>query len=541
MAHLINSKSIRLGWTLGWCDDWFSKDLYYPYFLHLCFKIRVFLVYIFFDSSFHRYLIFWSHFTISKNFKNIFIKTFFYDGQKEVSSYSYEDKWELKMSANLFKVFFKYRVRWDDLDMAFFWILMRSLYFRFDKCKWMAFGFKFFLWTLVSGNLIGLRFYFRTICNAVDSGWFKNILVLSSLFLFWDDNIFEGDDVINSVYSYCYNNLRYISFFNGFNTMLMSVFSFFVKFSYNFVIQHLLITNDEINAKFLSRYLSKKLEQHVAPRRILNPLKREFRMLLKSSSLSVYYDTLFGDSFRYSNMKYSIRSVWRNILFWLFNSFFYYNIKYYNFYNLWFSLDTLAVYIWFNKNFNSFKDYVFFSRNFFCFKSAFLGLFYYNLFSIFLGIRKIFILPFRNFSFDYQFEISNLRFVKNYFVGFFDFIFYDLFVGKNSLISSSFQFNNFMKYFKWSNLNFGKVLNYNYWIFNYNSYWLKKNPINILNLVYLCLMILNVIMVLRFGVQVGFHVNKGLVIIVIRLVRFLWIVLILLLIMIVLWLFWKIV
>lgn len=94
------------------------------------------------------------------------------------------------------------------------------------------------------------------------------------------------------------------------------------------------------------------------------------------------------------------------------------------------------------------KKCVSFARNFYGFKSAFLGLFYHNLFSIFLGIRKIFILPSRNFLFDYQVDLSNLECVKPYFLGFFDFIFYDLFIGKFCLISSSFQFNNFMKYFK---------------------------------------------------------------------------------------------
>lgn len=187
---------------------------------------------------------------------------------------------------------------------------MRNVYFRFKRRKWMALGFKFFLWSLVSCNLVGLRFYFRIICQNNKSNWFKNILVLSSLFLFWDDDSLDNDEaVIGSVFSYCYNNLRYINFFTGFNTMLLGIFLLFVGSSYNFVIQHFLITNDEINAKFLSRYLSKKLEQHVAPRRIMNPLKREFRTLLNSTSLSIYYDVLFGDSFRFSNMKYSIRSI----------------------------------------------------------------------------------------------------------------------------------------------------------------------------------------------------------------------------------------
>lgn len=53
-------------------------------------------------------------------------------------------------------------------------------------------------------------------------------------------------------------------------------------FSLNFF----LITNNEINATFLSRYIAKKLDYHHKLRQVLNPLKREFKVVGRVTRLS---------------------------------------------------------------------------------------------------------------------------------------------------------------------------------------------------------------------------------------------------------------
>jgi len=46
---------------------------------------------------------------------------------------------------------------------------------------------------------------------------------------------------------------------------------------YEYVLKFFLITNDQVNAVFLSRYIVKKLEYHHRLKRLLNPLKEEFK------------------------------------------------------------------------------------------------------------------------------------------------------------------------------------------------------------------------------------------------------------------------
>lgn len=52
-----------------------------------------------------------------------------------------------------------------------------------------------------------------------------------------------------------------------------------VNFKQETYFNFLLITNDEINATFISRYIAKKLTYHHRLKALLNPLKREFRLL----------------------------------------------------------------------------------------------------------------------------------------------------------------------------------------------------------------------------------------------------------------------
>jgi hypothetical protein len=46
MGHLINPVAFRLGWLNSWDFEFFCKNLYYPQYLHLMFKYRLFVVYL---------------------------------------------------------------------------------------------------------------------------------------------------------------------------------------------------------------------------------------------------------------------------------------------------------------------------------------------------------------------------------------------------------------------------------------------------------------------------------------------------------------
>ena len=78
MGHLINSKSMRIGWTQNWVDQWYTEIYYYSELLHTLFKIKFYLIYIFTRRHFDKKAIFYSHFEIIKNYKKLYIEIYYY-------------------------------------------------------------------------------------------------------------------------------------------------------------------------------------------------------------------------------------------------------------------------------------------------------------------------------------------------------------------------------------------------------------------------------------------------------------------------------
>lgn len=56
--------------------------------------------------------------------------------------------------------------------------------------------------------------------------------------------------------------------------------------NFEYFIQFYLITNNQVNAQFLARYIAKKLEYHHRLKSLLNPLKREFKYLGRATKLT---------------------------------------------------------------------------------------------------------------------------------------------------------------------------------------------------------------------------------------------------------------
>jgi hypothetical protein len=56
--------------------------------------------------------------------------------------------------------------------------------------------------------------------------------------------------------------------------------------NFEYFVQFYLITNNQVNAQFLARYIAKKLEYHHRLKSLLNPLKREFKYLGRITKLT---------------------------------------------------------------------------------------------------------------------------------------------------------------------------------------------------------------------------------------------------------------
>lgn len=77
MGHLINATALRVGWFSNWTDSWYSDHVYYPEFLFMVFRIRLFLIYFFASKRIERSAYFYSHFEIINKYNNIVLMFFF--------------------------------------------------------------------------------------------------------------------------------------------------------------------------------------------------------------------------------------------------------------------------------------------------------------------------------------------------------------------------------------------------------------------------------------------------------------------------------
>jgi hypothetical protein len=99
----------------------------------------------------------------------------------------------------------------------------------------------------------------------------------------------------------------------------------------NFVFKFCFITNNSVNAKFLTRYMGLKLKRKFPLFNVVNPLKKELRKLSnkkkeKKHNLLFNY---FTSKLDFKNVNFDYKQSFRNILIYLFNkylelSFFYY-------------------------------------------------------------------------------------------------------------------------------------------------------------------------------------------------------------------------
>lgn len=402
-------------------------------------------------------------------------------------------KLSVKSRYGLFASFYKknnfyWRKKWDfnypDMELSVLCANNVTSSWRFlnKKRKWLKeeVSFKFLIWCILHNNILGLRLYGKYILKRRSRRWFYSYIFFCLCSLLSSKNN-EKTNWVHDRYRYLFKESvlqgRYYQLFNAYNTLFQFFFYKNTGISGdNIKMGHFIITNDEVSAKFLSRFLMKKIEQNVRPRHVINPLRREFSSLISQGLIENHLDDVDNNTILYRKLKYSKQQLWRLFLFWIFNAYICYKLKYFKYYNTWFTLDNWVVYFWFNNKMKNNSLGLNLSRKFYRGNSAFICLFYNNISEIYYGFKNMYMFPYKG-SFN-NMSFMDLNYIKTKFIGVFNFIYLDFFISKFSLIFTSSKLVNFLEYFHWSNGNVSHVFKYNYYIFNYELYWLQNNSIN---------------------------------------------------------------
>lgn len=300
MGHIINAKSIRLGTCINWCDQWYSEKLYYSEYLHAIFRIRLYCYYIFTERHLDRKAIFTSHFELYKHLKKILVEIYYYDGRWETEFEEY--KIEL------------YRQHYDmpmNKDPE-----MRKPFFLISSLKFLVlFNWMFYIKrrreikVLIKSRLIRL---FRLIRLSKYSAYVKHFIHMKNKkFAYWNKvhihfilfllmyvkskliiantslwKIPSRNTIFRRIY-YCSGCLFEVYFWlNAGSKYLSYIFEIITKFNKVFI-NFFLINNNCVNAKFLSRFIARKLQQGYPIKFLLNPIRKELAYLLAISIMPI--------------------------------------------------------------------------------------------------------------------------------------------------------------------------------------------------------------------------------------------------------------
>jgi hypothetical protein len=344
MGNLINPISLRLGWTYNWEDDYFVEPIYYPEYLHIVFKIKLYLVYFFNSAAFENKLaIFYSHFDVIKVYKNLIARIFLYHGKVEslVSDFYYDNFKEIKKDKIICGLLSRRRAYLDFGHIETFMLLLVFKFFAtFYWKEWPLTFIRKFINILEAADLSALRVMLKKppYCN-MNKNLRTSLIYFCSIYIYLF-NIGDEDDILDNFSDVIRQFLFGLFWINCFNVVfkniakwLSSIFSFI--FGLNHIITKIyIISNDDVTAKFISRFMARKYDQGSAVMDMINPLTKELKTVVenlrdysvkaalkdsKSGGFLMYYRGIFKNflMIMYSAFAQEIYKFYKNKYIWL--------------------------------------------------------------------------------------------------------------------------------------------------------------------------------------------------------------------------------
>lgn len=495
MGHIVNARGMRLGLKNTWCDLWYSEILFYTEHLHALYRMRYFIIYYFNMYALELRGFFFSHFLFFKNYKRWHVNIYYYDGQAEslftclmfdfaiitIKDLNNNNP-ETKISRKLFE---PYKI-----------FIIFNLFLPFTFIKWKKKFRKKFMWFFKRGKI---HLLFRHLheslkiddkfCTKIEKKDLekKRKLVKKTLFIyyimfFYQKKLYKKagmytrtrlDSVLKKIFVMWLGHDWMYGFFDKALNVLEIVLTI-INPSFSYKIAMYAISNNCVNAKFLSRFIARKFAQLYGFYELINPIRRELRLVCKETKSS-YKGVFFG------KIRHKINSqkakIYRNYIYksyitYLFINYNKYSYKFF-FKNLtFFSLNMLSIFIWINKIFIINKFIIYYASKYFIRRSAFSY--------FFSGNFKIHLKLFNKFFRYSKINKSILQFRRQFkFTNFFNFIFEDYITNNNVLFLSNIKIRkNFTKFY-YAQLHFKRFMQFKFWKYNHGLYALGSfyNPL----------------------------------------------------------------
>lgn len=502
MGHLVNASGMRLGWFSNWADSWFVEHLYYTEFLYITFRLRFLFIYIFNSEEVESTGIFYSHFEFVFQGYNMYIDLFLYDGavEGEIDSFYFSQFVAFRRARKRVSSYRYLPVKWHRTWKL---LLTIAMYHYFSPRNWPRRKIRYMLkaiYQLDSYELI--QFYRPSNFNYEKHKYFQKgslyffLVIMQHLtkiitYGFYQTNVSRNIYTTRLFYATFYVFWRY-TVVTGLKRTLTSVIDILDLFP-RFKISIYFLSAFSVTAKFLSRYIARKLQQNYRLEELLYPIRNELQTVVANTKQpGLKYVFYMKKKTRDADEIYLFRSsIFKYLLAYLFNAYKKYNVAYYILSGTWFSFDIFFLYLSiFDSyslksnnivNFDNIYDFKFTKQK--SYVNPFLDLFT-TCFTYFF-YRPIYV-----YFYEYDFKqiersfnlvflpTTTFKFNRTWvFFNYLEFMFNDLYVNVNNLMMWIPNGKYNISFLRSAGFYLKRFVRYNYWLYNYN-WWFVHLEIN---------------------------------------------------------------
>lgn len=187
---------------------------------------------------------------------------------------------------------------------------------------------------------LGLKFMFFLICYIL----LKKNLKYSSVFLI--SNKFM---IIKRLYYLAFTYRYNLKWARGLSKSYSRLMERFLSFKYKIKMVFYLTDNNCVNARFLSRYIARKLRQGSFLRPLLKPIRKELRYLMRLSRLPkrVFAEKVAKKFLKDKSFFINKKELYRSFIIYFYYKYKKINYIYYKKHNIYITLDMIIKLIWF--------------------------------------------------------------------------------------------------------------------------------------------------------------------------------------------------
>lgn len=299
MGHLINPTALRIGWKKTWLDNIYTEHLEYPQLLHKVLRIRFFINCFLIKPYIKAATFLYSHIIINHSNRGLVIQIYYYDGKLEASWYRLLDMlyltrldqkhWSGKGRGLKDPT---QRLNYDDSRNFFIFLLLYSWYNNKNQITPAAWNKRQQLFQKELQQNSGKAIFSEKVYDKANIRFFLFLFLIKQFILLSSKE--NPKAITKPTVGVDYEIVAKRLFFLGYSLVISNSFFELLSLYINSIIflywdqldtkiDFFVITNNQVTANFLAKYIAGRIGQGYNIKSLINPLRRELQIVRKQA------------------------------------------------------------------------------------------------------------------------------------------------------------------------------------------------------------------------------------------------------------------